>query len=246
VQGRIAYRNGKPAGIKDASMAPLLGQNGRPLAARGWYDVESIADDGAILYVGIERVNQIVRFDFGKHGMLAKGEPIAVPAGLASLPKKSGLEALAFVPAGLPLAGSLIAISERGLDDQGNIRGFLIGGPRPGAFSLRRYDDFDVTSASVTPAGEVLVLERRISVLSGASMRIRSLKLSTLKAGALMDGPVLIEANSGYRMDNMEGLAVHRGRNGETVLTLVSDDNFSPIQRTVLLQFELSGEGAGR
>jgi hypothetical protein len=37
----------------------------------------------------------------------------------------------------------------------------------------------------------------------------------------------------------MEALGVHRSRSGETVLTLMSDDNFSPIQRTLLLQFVL-------
>ena len=40
----------------------------------------------------------------------------------------------------------------------------------------------------------------------------------------------------------MEGLAVHRDADGETVLTLISDDNFSPLQRTLLLQFTLVGE----
>ena len=38
----------------------------------------------------------------------------------------------------------------------------------------------------------------------------------------------------------MEGLAVHTGSQGETLLTLISDDNFnSLLQRTVLLQFAL-------
>jgi hypothetical protein len=37
----------------------------------------------------------------------------------------------------------------------------------------------------------------------------------------------------------MEGLSVHRSPSGETVLTLISDDNFSPVQRTLLLQFTL-------
>jgi hypothetical protein len=37
----------------------------------------------------------------------------------------------------------------------------------------------------------------------------------------------------------MEGLGVHRTAQGETVLTLVSDDNFSNLQRTLLLQFTL-------
>jgi hypothetical protein len=51
---------------------------------------------------------------------------------------------------------------------------------------------------------------------------------------------MLLEADLGYEIDNMEGLSVHRGAAGETVLTLVSDDNFSIIQRTLLLQFTLA------
>jgi hypothetical protein len=37
----------------------------------------------------------------------------------------------------------------------------------------------------------------------------------------------------------MEGLSVHRAADGAVVLTLVSDDNFSVFQRTLLLQFTL-------
>ena len=37
----------------------------------------------------------------------------------------------------------------------------------------------------------------------------------------------------------MEGLSVHL-ENGRTVLTLISDDNFSFLQRTILLEFELA------
>jgi hypothetical protein len=40
-------------------------------------------------------------------------------------------------------------------------------------------------------------------------------------------------------IDNMEGIAVRRGPKGETLLYLISDDNFSPLQRTLLLMFEL-------
>jgi hypothetical protein len=38
---------------------------------------------------------------------------------------------------------------------------------------------------------------------------------------------------------NLEGLDAHIGADGTTVLTMVSDDNFSIIQRTLLLQFTL-------
>ena len=50
---------------------------------------------------------------------------------------------------------------------------------------------------------------------------------------------VLIEADMGYQIDNMEALGVHRTPDNELVLTLVSDDNFSFLQRTILLQFTM-------
>ena len=37
----------------------------------------------------------------------------------------------------------------------------------------------------------------------------------------------------------MEGIDAHVTPHGETMLTMVSDDNFSMIQRTLLLQFTL-------
>ncbi len=51
--------------------------------------------------------------------------------------------------------------------------------------------------------------------------------------------PPIFEANLANEVDNMEGIDVHVTAEGETVLTMVSDDNFSMIQRTLLLQFTL-------
>jgi len=70
-------------------------------------------------------------------------------------------------------------------------------------------------------------------------MRIRRVPLAAIQEGAIVDGPPLVEADLAYQVDNMEGIGVHRNAQGETVLTLVSDDNFSPIQRSLLLQFTL-------
>jgi hypothetical protein len=45
----------------------------------------------------------------------------------------------------------------------------------------------------------------------------------------------------------MEGLAVHYGPKGETVVTLISDDNFNQfLQRTILLQFTLIADGMAK
>src|SRR5262249_57048356 len=72
-----------------------------------------------------------------------------------------GLEAMVVVPTGLPLAGTLIAISERGLDAAGNLKAFLIGGPSPGEFSIKRNDEFDISDCALLPSGDLLLLERR-------------------------------------------------------------------------------------
>jgi hypothetical protein len=239
-RGRIVYQGTQPIGIADAEMAPILGADGRPLASRGWYDTESIAEDGGTLYVGIERVHQIVRFNYAKEGLATRGRPIAVPSGLRGLSANRGLEAMVFVPKGLPMAGTLIAISERGLDAAGDIDAFLIGGPNPGSFAVKRNANFDVTDAALLPGGDVLLLERRFSWTSGLAVRMRRIALGAIKPNALVDGPVLFEADLGYEIDNMEGLSVHRLPGGEIVLTLVSDDNFSLLQRTLLLQFTLA------
>ena len=155
------------------------------------------------------------------------------------LPFNKGLEALVFVPKGLPLAGTLIAISERGLDAKGNLIGFLVGGPKPGQFSVRRTDNFDVSDAVLLPSGELLLLERKFSLFNGVGIRIRRIALASLAPGAVIDGPSIFDADLGDEIDNMEGIDAHVTPEGDTVLTMVSDDNFSMIQRTLLLQFTL-------
>jgi hypothetical protein len=241
LRGRIIYDGVRPSGIADAEMAPMLGPDGRPLAARRWYDTESIAQDGGTLYVGIERVNRIVRFDYGKDGLAARAHPIAVPPGVRTLPYNKGVESLVAVQRGArSLGGTLMAISERGLDRDGNIVGFLIGGPRPGTFAIKRTAQFDISDAALTPAGDLLILERKFGWTTGLFVRIRRIALAGVAAGALVDGPVLFQADLGQEIDNMEGLSVHRSARGEIVLTLISDDNFSALQRTILLQFTLA------
>ena len=243
LRGRIVYRAGRPAHIADAEMAPLLGADGKPLAARGWYDAESLTqgNDG-LFYVGIERVEKIVRFDVGRDGLAARGEPITVPADFRTLTRNKSLECLAALPKGSAQAGALIAVTERSLDAAGNLRAFVIKGNRVTRFTVKRSGEFDVSDCAILPPADLLLLERRFSLASGLGMRIRRIALDAIKAGAVVDGHALIEADLGYQIDNMEGMAVHRNGGGETIITLVSDDNFSPIQRSLLLQFALVGD----
>jgi hypothetical protein len=237
--GRIVYSGREMTGLDDVEAAPMLGPDGRPITARGWFDSESIALDGSFVYIGLERVNLVLRFDFAKGFTRARGEVVPMPPAVKKLPFNQGLEALVFVPKGLPLAGTLIAMSERGLDPAGNLIAFLVGGPSPGQFSVRRTENFDISDAVLLPSGELLVLERKFSLLSGIGIRIRRIALKSLAPGAVVDGPSIFNADLGQEIDNMEGIDAHVTEEGDTVLTMVSDDNFSLIQRTLLLQFKL-------
>jgi hypothetical protein len=104
---------------------------------------------------------------------------------------------------------------------------------------LKPIGGFDITDAAALPDGGLVVLERRFRYSEGIQMRIRRVAASELKPGAVIQGEVLLEANDALNIDNMEAIAVHRRASGETIITLMSDDNFSGLQRTLIMQFAL-------
>lgn len=227
-----------------------LGSVGRHHSARAWYDTESLAERSGVLFVGIEGVHRIVRFEFGQCGFRARAVEVKdLAAGIARLPGNQSLEALV-APATGRYSGTLIAFSERGLDAAGNLKAFLIG-PQPMAgkrrdnadFAVRRRDNFDISDAAMLPSGDVLLLERRFSWLTGLAMRLRRIEIASIAPGAVVDGSeVMVADGRTTEIDNMEGVSAHTDAAGSVVLTLVSDDNFNHfLQRTVLLQFRLAG-----
>ncbi len=241
LSGRIIYEGNRPAAIADAVIAPVLHAGGKP---SGRLDTESLTKDRAILYVGVERLHQILRFEYGKKGFQAIGKPIAVPPGIKDLPNNQGLEALVFVPKSFALRGTLIALSECGLNEAGEIKAFLIGGPSPGDFRVKRTGGYDISDAALLPGGDLLILERRYSLAAGIAIRMRRIPLAAIKPGAAADGRVIFEADARFAIDNAEALSVHRTPAGDIVLTLLTDNNFSPLQQTLLLQFTMMENGS--
>lgn len=233
------YEDGRIAGLEEAQLAPILGSSGRPLHRSRYYDTECLAMADGVAYLGVERTHDILRFDWAREGIGARARPMAVPRELKALPGNRGIEALGVVPRGHRLAGALLAISERSGAEEAPTLGALIGGREPGLLQLRRHDGFDITDLAFLPDGDLLLLERWFKPLRGVGMRIRRIAGETVQKGAMLDGPYLIEADLGQEIDNMEGLSLHR-REGRIVITLVSDDNFSFLQRNLLLEFELS------
>jgi hypothetical protein len=242
LRGKLLIKEGKPTGLTDAEMAPVLGPDGKPVGRTKRFDTESLTLHDGIAFVGIERTHEVLRFDLGRDGLAARGQTISVPAEVKKLPSNQSLEAVCYAAHG-PARGTLIAIAERARKGENlPTRGFILMGAHKGAFDLIRHDDFDITDCAFAPNGDLFVLERRFGWFSGLAIRLRKIDPRTIKPDATLDGVVLMEAGPGMVIDNMEGLAISKNEKGETMLTLISDDNFSMLQRTVLLQFRLREE----
>lgn len=229
-------------GLADATVGPMLDEHGEALTSKD-RDAESLAvtkfdDVGVTALVGFERRHRIDRYRLQDGHFAPTSRPVALPKATRGMSKNSGLEAIGVFPGG-PLEGSIIAFSERLLDEDGNLQGWLIGGPNPGSIALRPIADYGITDLALLPDGGLLVLERRFRFSDGVRLRVRRVAADDIRPGAVLEGETLIDYDQRYNIDNMEGIAVSRSARGETIVTVISDDNYSPFQRTLLMQFAL-------
>jgi len=243
LRATIEYDGRKIKGLSHAVLGPLLGKDGAPLRDELDRDTEGLAlvsgtTQEGTAYVSFERHHAIEPYSFTADRFGPPGGALPLPAGAKGMNANQGIEAIAYLNTG-KLKGTLVAFSERKTDKKGNLQGWLIGGPTPGGITLKRLGGFDITDAAPLPEGGLVVLERRFRYSEGVKMRIRRISANEIKRGALMLGEVLLEANDALNIDNMEAIAAHRTASGETVLTLMSDDNYSGLQRTLIMQFAL-------
>ncbi|WP_234053224.1 MULTISPECIES: esterase-like activity of phytase family protein [unclassified Xanthobacter] len=238
LSGRLDLEGGKPTGLSDVMAAALKDDEGRLQAQRGRGDSESLTLTPQAAYVGLESVNEIWRYPLDpKTGTPLGQDGTRVPAPMVrDLRWNLGLESLAYVRSG-PLKGALIGIGEDGIQKGEDLPGYIIGGPHPGRFTITKSGPFNATDLALAPNGDMYLLERHFSLATGVLMQLRRFALAEVKPGAVLSGTILGTFDSGYEIDNMEGLAVTTNAAGETLLTMISDDNFSPLQRTILLRF---------
>lgn len=244
LQAELAYKDGMLTGLGGAVMNELLKPSGQPYTAKHNRDSESIISytlgDLSHLIVSFERRHRLVQYRARGNGLKGRSRALYQLKSFRELSYNKGLEAIARFGRGTGLAGSIIAIGERSLDANGNHRAWLLNGRSIKRLAIKRRDEFEITDAAALPGGDLLILERSITLLGGPRFGIRRIKNAGIRPGAVLDGEVLIDADLRHTIDNMEGLALHRHDNGELRLTLISDDNFSVIQRTLLLQFAIS------
>lgn len=119
------------------------------------------------------------------------------------------------------------------------MQGWLIKPEGSSSISLKAIKPFKLTDLAVLPNGDVLTLERRFTPMGGPGFQIRRIDGASIQPGATLDGKVLARAGLPWSVDNMEGLDIRRGADGRLLVYIVSDDNFNPLQRTLMMMFEL-------
>ncbi|SKA05233.1 esterase-like activity of phytase family protein [Consotaella salsifontis] len=247
IEGRLLRdEDGRPAEIREARIEPILDADGQPATAKRAVDAESLAIFEGQAVVGFEGVTRIATYSPAADPARGRAHLWPLPIPRKELRANQGLEAIATPPASSPLAGKLVTVSEHSLDASGNLLAAIFDSQTSALFSVRRDENWDVSDGAFLPEGDLLLLERRYTgILHGIDMRIRRVAGQAIRPGALVDGPVIMEADLSQEIDNMEGLEVSLDPDGTPRLTLVSDDNGNFFQRTLLLEFRLE-ETAGR
>lgn len=209
-------------------------------------DSESLAVDPAgRVWIGFENGNSIWRYAPG----LARAEAEAAPAAMRDWDVNGGSESLARLP-----DGRFVAISEtshvpprfwrgRGRDRLGTRDALIFAGDPVEAGPVRRFayvpsGRYDPVDAAALPNGDLLVLDRDFRLPFHWSNRLSLVREADVRAGAVTRGRLLAVLDAPVLHDNFEGFAVTQ-EGGDTILWLVSDDNQTWPQRSLLLKFRV-------
>lgn len=245
LRGQLSQSSrGKPIKLLNAETATLLDSEGRKLKKTSRADTEGLSIGGSAsaprIFVSHEGKGGIMTYPLNLKTGEERAKHLLIPKEIRGLARNKSLESVAVGPPNSPLSGSIITIAERGKSLDHHRPAWIIGDPKEGKFWIKKQGNYDVTDAAFLPNGDLLILERLFNLSEGLGMRIRQLDGSNLRPNHLHTGKTLLTADFSYQIDNMEALSVHKNAFGETVLSLMSDDNRSFLQRTVLLRFVLT------
>ncbi|MDX6750902.1 esterase-like activity of phytase family protein [Geminicoccaceae bacterium 1502E] len=193
-------------------------------------DVEELlVDADGSQHVLLERVHAIAGRPAGSTGPM---KAVKLPAPLDAAPSNEGIEAAARLA-----DGSLLLLSEGQRTDDGAHRAALLKEGRARLLGYRPAAGFRPTGAARLGRW-LFVVERRVSLLAGLEGRIAALDLDALPPvqGAVLEGRELARLGGRTISDNVEAIAARPGPDGAIHLFVLSDDNFSILQETLLLQ----------
>ena len=154
---------------------------------------------------------------------------------LAKAPFNGGLESAARLP-----DGRLMLLAEQLRDGNGDFVGWV---GRPGAWQAFAYaatGPYEPAGAATGPDGRVYLLERRFNPLGGFGVRVTRFPAADLAPGARIEAEELAVFEPPYVQENFEAIAALADPAGGVRLYIASDDNFSFLQRTLLLAFRVA------
>jgi len=231
--------NGALSNISDLTITAMFDNRGRDNSEKWGMDSEGLAFRDNQILVSFEQKHRVDIYpaDSYKTSKPIGSIPILLPP--RQLKGNGSLETLLVAPKNSPLAGAPLIVAEKSVNKDGNLLAAVLDGPKKGIFYVKRMMPYSATDATFLPDGDILLLERRFGLSDGLGMQIRRIKTADITPGATVDGEVILEAGSGYQIDNMEGIDAVIGPDDSTRLFLVSDDNHSFFQRTIMLEFKL-------
>lgn len=223
---------GRLTGIAAPEMGPLIDEDGKPLS--GWAgDAEALAflPDGSAL-VAFERDHRLLLYPPSSTPFARRPRRYPMPVGLERAPLNGGAEALAHV-------GSryIVLITEKLRASGPSIAGWVGRDRHWQPFAYRRRDGFRPTGATLLPSGDLLVVERRYTAADGPAARLMVVPRAAIAPHRTVEGQEIAKIALPLTVDNFEAVAARRGPSRETLIYLMSDDNFSSTQRTLLLMF---------
>ncbi|MFO1210756.1 MAG: esterase-like activity of phytase family protein [Amaricoccus sp.] len=205
---------------------PILDLRGRPLRGRS-FDAEGLTmDSRGRVYISFEGQDRIRRYDD------LRETAAAVPShpDFRHLPVNLGLESLA-----VAADGTLYAIPETPPAPGQPFPVYRFrGGQWDKPFRIPHRGDFNISDAAIGPDGKLYVLEREFSWL-GFRSRVRRFDFGPDG----LDNETTLLASRLNQLDNMEGISVWADPEGRIRVTLISDDNFFALQRTMFAEYIL-------
>lgn len=234
VTASIDYHDGMLSDVRNIRLFPIRDTRGKALRGKA-ADAESLAKVASGGYVvAFERQHRFWRYDGARTFMNATAVPLPTPAGARNLPPNGGFEALTRL-----CDGRLLAVAEKSAERMSGVRGWVQSATGWHPLTYRTTADLSPTGAATLPDCDVVFVERSFSILAGLDIRVSRISARTVKQDAVLEPEVLARLSFPLTIDNFEGIATRRGTNGETLIYLVSDDNFNDMQRTLLVMFEL-------
>jgi hypothetical protein len=225
--------NGALLSLIDWQIAPILTTTNTPVTG-GLRDAEALARarDGSFL-VAFEGVHRIWRYSRPPETFESTPIPVPTPSAVARVPANGGIEGLAVLP-----DGRLLALTEEFENPDRSFKGWIIDNGQFAELSYVPAEGFRVTDCAGLNNGDVLVLERRYVPFGILSARLTLVKANSLQPGAKLTGQELLKLEQPLAVQNFEAVATQQTSKG-TMIYIVSDDNYSPFQQTLIMQFLL-------